>query len=968
LIGEQASVNDALANQLMAASSAEAFAAGQATKPDWRTVASLRNEVDRLAWCDLNLAQQLADRALALASVIGDAVSRAFADAIRARVLHGLGRHTESNGLYEKAATVMRSARLSKEAAIIQKQQLAPLIHLGQYEYALKTGRLARKILAGREPLQYAQLEANIGNIYYRLDQYKKALSHYERARGLLASLGDDAMVATVDYNRSNVLSDTDRHREALDLLETAASKFDDAGRFLQASQARFNIAYLEFLRGNYNTALDGYYRLRDRLAELGSNELVAYCNLYMAELLLELNSFEEASESASRAGSVFDMLQVPFEMARSLRAHGLAAMGLARFEDTRNDFLRAREVFDRIGNRVQTAITDSYLAELASRRGDSHEMVSRARSSLRAFTTHRLPTRIAYCRLLMARAAYQTGDWQKALREAKTALELGDGMLALSVSYQCHHLIGLIERDRSKPDSALRSFLRSVEAIERMRVGVAADEFKATFLRDKIRIYEDAIKACLDHGGHAMVEKAFGLVESSKSRALAELLSRYARSSAAKPEPGHPKRANGSIAGNLQTLIEDMNWYASQVAIHDDGGKHRGAASQYRANLQRCERQIAGLFRRLEGQELAATGVRPSRSVTPEDLSRSLAAGEAAIEYFMTGDEVSAFVATRSAVGVARNITSRHRVDQVLASLRFQTRKFSYGSDYVRSHALALGDAVEAHLLALYTELFRPLENLVEHQKLIIIPHGPLHYVPFHALTSGGRNYLIDRFEISYCPSAAVLALCRARSRRTRRIWRSRKGRDPSAVGLVAIGLSDDDTPRIREEILALRDIFPDTVAILEAEATRDNLLRLAPAARFLHIATHGHFQSDNPMFSYLTLADCRLNFYGLLDLNLNAEMVTLSACQTGANAVMPGDELHGMMRGFLCAGAPSLVISLWSASDQATADLMTRMYRNVRQGDSKRASLRKAQLAIKDSYAHPYYWAPFILMGSPN
>jgi hypothetical protein len=464
------------------------------------------------------------------------------------------------------------------------------------------------------------------------------------------------------------------------------------------------------------------------------------------------------------------------------------------------------------------------------------------------------------------------------------------------------------------------------------------------------------------------MTEKAFNLVESSKSRALAELLSRYARSSAVRSDTRNPKRRNDKIAESLQRLIEDMNWYASQAAIHDDGGENRDAASQYRANLRRCERQIAGLFRRLEGQALAATAVRPSRKVTTSDLSRSLMAGEAAIEYFITGDDVSAFVATRTGVRVVRSITSRRRIDQLLTSLRFQIGKFSYGSDYVCSHTQVLEEAVEAPLFALYSELVSPLERLLEHKRLIIIPHGPLHYVPFHALTSGNRTYLIDRFEISYCPSAAVLGLCRARSRGTRRIWRSRNSRDPSAVGLVAIGLSDDDAPRIREEILTLRDIFPGTVAILESEATRENLVRFAPAARFLHVATHGHFQRDNPMFSYLTLADCRLNFYGLLDLNLDAEMVTLSACQTGANAVMPGDELHGLMRGFLCAGAPSLVISLWSASDQATADLMTRMYQSVREGDSKRAALRKAQLAVKDAYAHPYYWAPFILMGSPN
>lgn len=120
--------------------------------------------------------------------------------------------------------------------------------------------------------------------------------------------------------------------------------------------------------------------------------------------------------------------------------------------------------------------------------------------------------------------------------------------------------------------------------------------------------------------------------------------------------------------------------------------------------------------------------------------------------------------------------------------------------------------------------------------------------------------------------------------------------------------------------------------------------------------------------MFSFLRLADSNLNFYSLLDLKLNAEMVTLSACHTGVNKVFPGDELHGLMRGFLHAGAPSLVASLWATSDGSTAELMKQMYLQISGGASKRAALRTAQLAVKDQYGHPYYWAPFILMGNPN
>ena len=120
--------------------------------------------------------------------------------------------------------------------------------------------------------------------------------------------------------------------------------------------------------------------------------------------------------------------------------------------------------------------------------------------------------------------------------------------------------------------------------------------------------------------------------------------------------------------------------------------------------------------------------------------------------------------------------------------------------------------------------------------------------------------------------------------------------------------------------------------------------------------------------MFSFLKLADSQLNFYGLLDLRLNAELVTLSACHTGVNKVFAGDELHGLMRGFLHAGAPSLVASLWATSDESTTALMKQMYTAISAGKTKRAALREAQLAVKDEYGHPYDWAPFILMGNPN
>jgi CHAT domain-containing protein len=119
--------------------------------------------------------------------------------------------------------------------------------------------------------------------------------------------------------------------------------------------------------------------------------------------------------------------------------------------------------------------------------------------------------------------------------------------------------------------------------------------------------------------------------------------------------------------------------------------------------------------------------------------------------------------------------------------------------------------------------------------------------------------------------------------------------------------------------------------------------------------------------LFSSLKLADSWLNFYDIFNLDLNAELVTLSACQTGLSKVFAGDELVGLMRGFLYAGVPSLIVSLWAVNDRSSSEFMKLLYRRLTDGGRKRAALREAQLALKEAYPNPYYWAPFVLMGKP-
>ena len=168
-----------------------------------------------------------------------------------------------------------------------------------------------------------------------------------------------------------------------------------------------------------------------------------------------------------------------------------------------------------------------------------------------------------------------------------------------------------------------------------------------------------------------------------------------------------------------------------------------------------------------------------------------------------------------------------------------------------------------------------------------------------------------------------------------------------------------------IAEEVEALRELLPKGLFFVGNEARVDKLRRYGPTAGKLHIAAHGIFRPDNPMFSSIKLGESWFNLFDIFNLQLGAELTVLSACETGMSAVWEGDELLGLARGFFYAGTPALVVSLWTVNDRSTAQFMCRFYAGLQDGLSNSRALRQAVIEVKASFAHPYYWAPFILMG---
>jgi CHAT domain-containing protein len=332
-------------------------------------------------------------------------------------------------------------------------------------------------------------------------------------------------------------------------------------------------------------------------------------------------------------------------------------------------------------------------------------------------------------------------------------------------------------------------------------------------------------------------------------------------------------------------------------------------------------------------------------------DVQAALPADTLLLEYYEARGTLCVCLISRSGFDLV-DLGPVARARDEARFLQFQLSKHRLGPDYLRHFESTWLEATQAHLHALYRRLLAPLGARLAGRRLVVVPHDFLHYVPFHALFDG-RVALIDRTTVAYAPSASVHHLCATT-------------RPPRGGGALMLGVPDRNAPLIGDELAALAAILPRPRVYRGRRASAARLRAEGPSSRIVHIAAHATFRPDYPMLSAVQLGDGPLGLGDLYDLGLRAELVTLSGCGTGLNALVGGDELLGLVRGYLSSGARSVLVSLWDAHDAATTDFMRRFYTAMMAGTDKAAAVRLAMVGVREQYPHPYYWAPFVLVGA--
>ncbi|MBU4009316.1 MAG: CHAT domain-containing protein, partial [Proteobacteria bacterium] len=481
---------------------------------------------------------------------------------------------------------------------------------------------------------------------------------------------------------------------------------------------------------------------------------------------------------------------------------------------------------------------------------------------------------------------------------------------------------IALAEGQKSTAEDMLK---KTIDVIEKQRSSINSEAGRIGFVGDKQSAYAELTALLLADNRYA---EAFTYVERAKSRALVDLL---ASQKDIKVRGGQAEQIKITLA-KLSKAENDLTVVAQSAEDKESQSKTRAVVLKLKKNLQENAPELSALV----------SVTTPSTAEIQEKIKDD----ETLLEYYCSGSKWYVFILT----------------DKTIVAQKLPAADLEKNIDALRKNITAqdLPD-FKQYSQTLYRQLFSLVAPVIKTKKLIIVPHGSLHYLPFAALFDG-NEYLIDRFSIRMLPSASVLSFLKQRAKQEDR-------------GALIFGNPKLDDPKYdlkfaQDEALAISRIIPESNVLLRSDASKTNLQKFGSKYFIIHLAVHGVFDIDKPLNSALLLAadnmnDGLLRAGDLYNLSLSADLVTLSACETALGKVATGDDVVGLTRGFLYAGARSLISSLWQVDDETTRDIMINFYTNLSKMDKDEA-LRQAQLKVKKQYPNPYFWAAFLLTGS--
>ncbi|MEB3831783.1 CHAT domain-containing protein [Phormidium sp. CCY1219] len=793
----------------------------------------------------------------------------------------------------------------------------------GQYAEALQFYQQALDI--AREMNDRSSITSqlnNIGLVHYYRGQYPEALQFYREALRIAREINDREGVGAVLDNLGVVYGSRGEYERALASFEGALEIRREMGDRRGIGTTLNNIALIYYSRGQYAEALQFYKDALDLAREIGDR----------VSAIRRLNNIGGVYDSLGQYPEAVQFYREGLEMGREIGdrpAVGYLLNNLGatygkqgQYPEELQSYRQALAISREIGDRALSGTTLNNIGTAYLHLQQSEKALDFYRQGLEI--AREIGNQVGVGKSLnnLGKVYATLGETETALDFYRQGLEIlrgiGDGA---GIGHILNNM-GRLYREVGEYQQAEEYLFAAIEELEKLRPGLTDKELISLF-ETQLESYELLQSVLVKR---EKFNRGLEVAERGRARAFITLLAKR-RS----PNWQEFESVEMPTVAQIQTVAREQNATIVEYAIVEEA---------------------------IYIWTIAPTGEISFHSVTLTDTSLATIA---------EGARVEAAIGRGSRVETSLSWLVRGTRDRLL--------DFNVAAQETRSNPVPSVSDRYPRLQQLHSLLIEPIAHLLPadpQQRIILIPHQSLFLVPFSALQDSSGRFLIEKHTLIAAPSIQVLALTHQQRERVSGdnilvVGNPTMPTMPTVVGQPPEPLSP--LPHAEREAMEIARLFH-TTALTGNQATKARVLAELPEARIVHLATHGvldDFGTDVPGAIALAPSESDRGWLmagEIVDLPFNAELVVLSACNTGRGKIT-GDGAIGLSRALMSAGVPSIIVSLWSVPDAPTATLMSEFYRHLQHHPDKAQALRQAMLTTMKTHPNPRNWAGFLLMG---
>ncbi|RLB39078.1 MAG: hypothetical protein DRH12_11985 [Deltaproteobacteria bacterium] len=783
-------------------------------------------------------------------------------------------------------------------------------------------------------PRALSLIHAILGDVEWSLGKVAKSREHHEKALELAESIGQGIRdldtcakallgLGTHFWHLGEFQKALDACHKALEYIEQSKDQWNSLPKILTT----LSVIYAD--AGQIETAVDYAIRAVDVCIQRDQGDTLGVALNNLATLYAQEGNTDEAIETLNQAVLVA-------QNTGNLRQEALALNNMAtcmlicsedetQLEDIANVLGWALDITNDISSPSLEALVTGTLGRVYQARGETEKA---------------------------------TGAFLKAARIYRNlGMRTSESEILTDLAMHLRDHVGDIE-------GAIQACRKAIEIREGIRGHLKSEAHRISYAEASADPYELIVGWLIERGS---AEEALEYMERAKSRALVDLLAMKLvdQVSVGLDSDAFQKALDllvevEALRRNIEKMAREQEFLEEPADSNRSRGENELFFDPMLEELEEKERLLESAYSRIRSIDPDSASLLRVQVINLDNIKKILDKDSVLLELFQGQDRLYlVLTGSEGIVGLHSIKLSEQDAWEQVRSILFAIRHTAYLD--IRDHEFLR--EVHLPLIELFDLLIAPLQSRISHHKrLFISPHLFWHYFPFHALyDKGNAAYLCDQIEMGYCPSASVLGLC---------LSKNRLGRENAVI----FARDNGDLPHVYEEVELLEKVFDSPPRIYKADqSVISHLSTQDSPVDMIHIACHGRFDPDQPFLSGIDIPpeEAQDRWTYLLDLfalHLDCNLVTLSACESALSQLTRADELIGLARGLFSAGAASLILSLWQVADKSTSYFMENFYWHyVKNHNTKTRALQLAMQAVraKKEYAHPYFWAPFVVMG---